>query len=479
MIGLPQDGIPLSDALRDQLRFHTVLQALEEANAYLAQPDGSARDIDQVLDRLIPNVAKALKAEQAFVAVVRSGPDEQRWFEITVTHPGDGPRGARIEWSPWLARLVETGLPLEHVPLDPASAAPIAELGPIRTVSALLVRMEGVGGTRIVGLCGSSAPDADVFLAEDLKTFRSIIDLLAVGWRVGEKRSRELESIQRSLASVSVELNPERVFALVVEEAAKLFDGAPVSLMLWDRRAPDTLKIVRADGLSAHYRERVTISRSSVEAFRGLDGAYASRVFDLRTAPLADPALVRQEGLCWALSSPLQTSDGLIGVLNVYSKDPAHTFSSADANLAQIVAHQVAIAIQNAQLYHASGQRAQHLQALHESSLILAEGIALDRKVLLQRIAEQAVESLTGVNPPKAKFGMIRLMNAEQTALCFECVHPPGRWKDVLARRRMPGPGPGAHLRRPDRRGRKGGEHGQGAVGARCRPGLRLRAIRF
>ena len=432
MIGLPDDNI-LSDALRDRLRFHAVLQALEEANAYLGRPGMSVYDIDQVLDRLLPNIATALRAEQAFVAIVRAGSNNDRWFEVTVTYPQDGPRGARIQWSPWLEQLVEKGIPLEHVPLDPASARPIRELDPIRTVSALVVRMDGLTATRIVGLCGSSDPEAEVFLAEDLKTFRSIIELLAVGWRVGQKRSHELESIQRSLAVVSAELNPDRVFALIVEQAVKLFDGAPVSLMLWDRLARDILRIVRTDGLSTHYQEHVSIPRSSVEAFRGADGNYAPRVIDLLAAPLAAAELVRQEGLCWALACPLQTPAGLIGVLNIYSKNLAHTFSSADVSLAQIVAHQVAIAIHNAQLYHDSRQRAQHLQALHNSSLTLAEGIALDRKALLQRIAEQAVESLTDINPPKAKFGVIRLMNADRTALCFECVHPPERWKDILA----------------------------------------------
>ncbi|MEJ2734766.1 MAG: GAF domain-containing protein [Anaerolineae bacterium] len=87
------------------------------------------------------------------------------------------------------------------------------------------------------------------------------------------------------------------------------------------------------------------------------------------------------------LAVPLRTKDAVIGVLNVESFH-LNTFDESDLAVLQSLAHQAAIAIENAQLLEAERQRADELDALRTTMTeITAE---LELPALLQAIVERS-----------------------------------------------------------------------------------------
>jgi signal transduction histidine kinase len=87
------------------------------------------------------------------------------------------------------------------------------------------------------------------------------------------------------------------------------------------------------------------------------------------------------------------------------------------------LAAQAAVAIQNARYHEAVRRRSEHLKALHEISKAITAESAMEQQVL-DRIAEQAVESISGVIGPKATRSAILLYNETVHKLRLESVYP-------------------------------------------------------
>ena len=190
-----------------------------------------------------------------------------------------------------------------RVPLEPGTQDLVSGLESFAARSALVVRMEGMRDTRIVGICNEKDAMAGPFLASDCRVLDIIIQLVAVGLRVGERRSLELEGIQETAAAVSAELQLDRLLDLITESAARVFRAPATSLMLWD--GTDSLVIRAAHNLSDHYRQQVKIPRSKVERRRKMDGTYAAEVIDLSREPLASSGANRGRGIASGSQRPL------------------------------------------------------------------------------------------------------------------------------------------------------------------------------
>jgi len=104
------------------------------------------------------------------------------------------------------------------------------------------------------------------------------------------------------------------------------------------------------------------------------------------------------------LAVPLRTKSGIIGVLDVQS-DQVNAFDESDLAVLQSLAHQAAIAIENAQLYEDTSSRLAQVMALQETTRALASTLELDK--LLSLITEEATALL------KADGGIINLVDWE------------------------------------------------------------------
>jgi len=97
--------------------------------------------------------------------------------------------------------------------------------------------------------------------------------------------------------------------------------------------------------------------------------------------PLSDAVQTRSE-----LCVPLKSKDAVIGVLNVES-DQLNAFDESDLATLQSLAHQAAIAIENARLFRDTARQVRELRALADASRIISS--MLDQDHLLQALYEQ------------------------------------------------------------------------------------------
>jgi serine phosphatase RsbU (regulator of sigma subunit) len=373
---IPREEVVQSDASRDAQRYYRLLTTLRAATQQIRDLERGSPDIDQILGRLLPDLAGALNAQQAFAAILRLGSEGERWFEVTAAYPRDDLRGQYIALNTWLSEVVDKGRPFSCVSLEDSAQEPVKGLELFGARSTIVVRMQGArGDTRIVGICDERDRSFGPFLASDREALDNIVELVAIGARVGERHSLELESIQETSTAMSAVLDLDKLLPLIALKATEVFHAPASSLMLWDNKR-ENLVIEKGHGLSPGYMSALRIPRARVESKQKADGSYHPAVIDLRREPLADPELVSQEGLCQVLSAPLTINGELRGVLNSYCKEPAgeppRVFTRYEMDLIKIFANHAAVAIENARL-HREEIRRQRL----ERDIALGEQIQL------------------------------------------------------------------------------------------------------
>ncbi len=385
---LPQDRYEVAlsqDSRRDAQRYYQLLNALKHATEVIGvlEREGTV-DIDQALSRLLPDLANAVEGQQAFIAKLQDDPSSgQRWLSVLAAYPQKGLSGHILECAGVIKEAVTSKRHRVVQPLGEEHPAFIPGLELFEATSAILVPLETLGRLYAVCVCNKANPQ-DLFLAADALALGSIIELIAMGARMGERRRQELQSIQKTSAAISAELDLEELLPMIADKAAEVF-AAPTSLMLWDTTSSH-LEIVASQGLSAEYVWCQHIPREKVDAALDSIGDSQSLVTtDLRHGPFGELDLIEGERLCSVLSTKLLVSGQLIGILNIYSKDTPRDFTLHERELAETLANQAAIAIENARL------RARELTSLLTTSD--AVKAALDIDSLLQLIATKTAEA--------------------------------------------------------------------------------------
>lgn len=384
----PQDRREVAasqDSRRDAQRYYQLLNALKHATEVIdtLEREGTV-DIDQALSRLLPDLANAVEGQQAFIAKVHDDPSSGRqWLSVLAAYPKTGLTGQILECAGVMKEAIISKRYRVVQPLGDEHPALIPELELFDAASAILVPLETLGRLYVVGVCNKADPQ-DLFLAADALTLGSIVELIAMGARMGERRRQELRSIQKTSAAISAELDLAELLPMIADKAAEVF-AAPTSLMLWDTTGSH-LEIVASQGLSADYVWCQHIPREKVNAaLDSLGDSQSLITADLRHGPFGELDLIESERLCSALSTKLLVSGELIGILNIYSKDAPRDFTLHERELAETLANQAAIAIENARL------RERELTSLLTTSD--AVKAALDIDSLLQLIATKTAEA--------------------------------------------------------------------------------------
>jgi signal transduction histidine kinase len=157
-------------------------------------------------------------------------------------------------------------------------------------------------------------------------------------------RLRRLHDLTGEMLGI---LDLDRLYAQVAAAARSLDSADAASLMIADPEE-NALVIRGQSGLSEYYAasQRIPLDRA-LSHFRSAGSVV---VRDLRTAPLGNPTLIREEGLAKVLALSLAREGELLGALHVYTRDPDRDFDELDRDLAHILAAQVAVAITNARL---------------------------------------------------------------------------------------------------------------------------------
>lgn len=182
-----------------------------------------------------------------------------------------------------------------------------------------------------------------------------------------ERRFTQMERVQQSSRLIASELVKEKLIQIVVEEVATIFDVPAVAVFL-----PDQLNInytaQATYGLSehfaSHYHISIELRRADIEAMTDRERRQPTYSPKLSQAPhfsASQLALLAGESIVGELSIPLVKGAKVAGSLNLYIQDSKHRFNEDEIDLAELFASQIAVALDNADLFLASEQRAKEL----------------------------------------------------------------------------------------------------------------------
>jgi GAF domain-containing protein len=182
-----------------------------------------------------------------------------------------------------------------------------------------------------------------------------------------QRRLRQMEQLQASGRLIASELVVENLVAIVVREAAAIFEISCAAALL-----PDDLEVYyevkAAHELSPAFIEgfqlNIQLRKADIEAMSDAERrqpVYISAIDDDPHMLPAHRALYRAEGVQSVLMVPLVKGTKMAGVLLLMSRDGKQRFSDEDMDLAQLYASQIAVALDNASLFLAVEERAREL----------------------------------------------------------------------------------------------------------------------
>ena len=220
-------------------------------------------------------------------------------------------------------------------------------------------------------------------------------------------RRARLEALAATQRDLSAELDPDRLLALIVEQAGRLFSGSAFAYLVEaDRPESGSLTWSRAEPAGA--------------APPPVDGGLVAACAATRRGLLANdyprsahalPSVVAL-GVRHAMAQPLIIRGRLQGVVVISRReDPA--FDAEDFAAFEGLAVQAAGALDNAGLFVEAGRRRREAEVLAD----LARGInaAQDTSTILQRVVEGALElcacDLTGVALREPETGEVIMRN--------------------------------------------------------------------
>jgi GAF domain-containing protein len=206
-----------------------------------------------------------------------------------------------------------------------------------------------------------------------------------------QARRQQLEALRRISEEITRELDLRTLLDLIIRHAVALVGGASGIVWLWEEAqqvlAPRAW--VGLAGWMADLRFRLgeAVSGTVAERREGMI------VNDVRTSPLASPAILERTGIAAVLAEPLLYRERLLGVIAVHHEEPGRVFSEQDRRMLALFAAQAAIALENARLHDATERRAGQLATLNR----LAG--ALTRTLQPQQVADEILAAIQVLLP--------------------------------------------------------------------------------
>ncbi len=267
-----------------------------------------------------------------------------------------------------------------------------------------------VSRDRTVGVLSLEAPESrQAFTVAEVRAVEAIADQAATAIenarlydaeREAQRRAgRELEISQVLLltaAAFASETDPRQLLDIVAETLMRSFDQARVSISLRGEHGRDT--IVAAAGEHAYPLGTIyALDDYTTPARRAMQTGRAV-IVDYETLPPAEAATSLQSGMRKGIVAPLVSRGRTIGMLFVDQPFEKREFTRRDVSLAQGIADQAAVAIDNATLFDKVREEARFGEALDQAGRLLHS--SLDDDTILAGALEsggRALRSPSGV----------------------------------------------------------------------------------
>lgn len=280
----------------------------------------------------------------------------------------------------------------------------------VRAVLAVPLRV----GEHIVGTISAQSYSRDVYHAEE----QVLLEMLAAQAAIAIQnarlyqealRSAERQAVIRRASQSLTRINPEpeELYASIHAAAAQLMPADVFTIALVREDEDEFEAVYAVDG----GKRGPVINFPKGTGFSGwvidhkqtlfLSDAWAAGIS--RLLPFAGAAQTRS-----VLMVPLQLGEVIIGAMSVQTYE-ANQYSEEDQAILEMLASQVAIAIQNGRLFQETSRRAVEFQALYESANMLP--LQQEMSSLLDLVLERATRLL------QAAGGSVYLFDPEQQLL--------------------------------------------------------------
>lgn len=202
------------------------------------------------------------------------------------------------------------------------------------------------------------------------------------------KKAMQLEKLAQISDSLTQDTYLDTILNSIVNVAAEMLNAKLCSILLLDEKNKE-LVLRATQTRSEAYKTKPAVRIQESVSGRVIQERRPIVVRDVKEEPnFRFKDLAQKEGLASLLSVPMRVKNQIIGVLNVYTADE-HEFSKEEVDLMDMVADQVAVAIENSRLL----EEAERARELLETRKVVekAKGILMRKEGLSEDQAYKAI----------------------------------------------------------------------------------------
>jgi GAF domain-containing protein len=260
-------------------------------------------------------------------------------------------------------------------------------------------------GQRVVGVMSVAYRKPRTWPETELRVLRMLADQAAIAIENAhlfeetrqnvarlEKKTRDLELVHQVSRLISSSLDLDHILETTVEQMVEVFAADHSGILLFDQDGHSG-RIV-AECPSSGAREEVIPVHGYQAAERIISEREPLIIEDVQNDPMmvAVREMMRRLDIRSMLIVPLIVKAEVIGSIGLDAIGQPRCFDDEEVALAQIIANQVAYAIENARLHAETQKRLQDQIALREAGTVISS--ALDLETVLSRIVEQIARAV-------------------------------------------------------------------------------------
>ncbi len=206
--------------------------------------------------------------------------------------------------------------------------------------------------------------------------------------RLAQRKIQELSLVNQVSGAVSSTLDLDELLDIALEQSMLAVEADTGSLMLINEET-SRLEIAASHGLDPRLTETTRQQVGTSVAGWVAQHGESVLVTNAHTDPRFNMPFYR-DNITSAASVPLRCKSEIIGVLNVNTINPERKFDERDLELLEIVANELAVAIENARLYARVNRRTSQLNSLLEISKTVTSTLNLDE--LMRRLTDETTK---------------------------------------------------------------------------------------
>lgn len=349
-----------------------------------APTDTAATSISPTIPyKVLRAIGELLEPEAVAYIAVQAIADFTHWPIVVVYTPDDENKlviraavGIPFTDEGVIGRAYRTG----HTQIIPEPQQPAAYLTPFNLPpSALAIPLRR--GRKQLGVLLIEHDQPDAFSEDDILIGEALADAIVLAldnarlFTEAQNRLTEQSVLREAMSVISSTLDLNSVLFHLAEQVGKLMRATSVYICSYDAQQSTTAVLAEYYGSRASETERV----SDISTTYYLPDEFPGTVTALEAgepilAYVDDPALSpakRQHLQAFSgytsLVIPLQVGGKTIAYAEIWESQQRRTFTPAEIQLCQDIAHHAAIAIENARLFKAIADERSRLQALIES----------------------------------------------------------------------------------------------------------------